>query len=118
MAKPKADRRFRQLAKVLGDPKTLELLETVGERPQRFRDLQKGLDFPGNTLHRKLTALGRLGILTTKEDVQNRRQVQLYGLTPLGLDLLGFVDKYEKESPITPGEILAPGQTKVNHFRR
>jgi DNA-binding HxlR family transcriptional regulator len=97
---------FRRLMAALRAEHTLSLIQKLRERPLRYFELGEGIK--PRTLARRVVALKNLGIIEARKSRKGKRSVVVYGLTPIGIDLLDYIDRYEKErTEKTIGQIEA-----------
>jgi len=87
----------KELGKIIGQDGTIELLNLLDERPHQYKDLEVSLELSHTSLLRRLTILQNLDIIKKNPIKSKRRETHEYGLTIRGVELIKFINAYEKE---------------------
>jgi len=88
----------KELGRLLGKEKTLELLYLLEERPRRYIELDKSLDkLSQSSLSRRLKMLQNLNIIKQQPSRSKSRDTHVYDFTLRGESLIKFLREYEKE---------------------
>lgn len=86
-----------ELGNILGQRGTVEILQSLEERPKKYTELEKTLELSHASLIRRLTMLQTLDIIKKCPIRSKRRETHEYNLTIRGAELMKFIDVYEKE---------------------
>jgi len=87
----------KELGRILGLEGTTELLQLVDERPCQYKDIEMVLELSHTSLLRRLNILQELDIIKKNPIRSKRRETHEYGLTLRGIELIKFINSYEKE---------------------
>jgi DNA-binding HxlR family transcriptional regulator len=100
----------KELGRILGFEGTTEIIYYLDEKPRQYKDLEKDLNIPHATLERRLHELQTVHIIKKKPITSNRRETHVYSLTPSGIELMKFINKYEKMVilPLSQQKIVEP----------
>ena len=86
-----------ELGNLLGQKGTIEILQLLEERPKKYTELEKTLNLAHASLLRRLTILQALDIIKKCPIRSRRRETHEYNLTIKGVELMKFINSYEKE---------------------
>jgi len=86
-----------ELGNLLGQKGTIEILQLLEERPKKYTEIEKALNLSHASLLRRLTILQTLDIIKKCQIRSRRRETHEYGLTIRGVELMKFINSYEKE---------------------
>lgn len=98
----------KELGRLLGLEGTTELLQLLDERPCQYKDIEAALELSHTSLLRRLNILQNLDIIKKNPIRSKRRETHEYGITIRGIELIKFINSYEKEIK------LSYSQQKIN----
>ena len=87
----------KELGRTIGLEGTTELLKLLDERPRQYKDLEASLKLSHTSLLRRLNILQTLDIIKKNPIRSKRRETHEYDLTIRGVELIKFINSYEKE---------------------
>jgi DNA-binding HxlR family transcriptional regulator len=87
----------KELGRIIGLEGTTELLNLLDERPRQYKDLEATLELSHTSLLRRLNILQNLDIIKKNPIRSQRRETHEYDLTLRGVELIKFINAYEKE---------------------
>jgi DNA-binding HxlR family transcriptional regulator len=87
----------KELGRIIGLNGTTELLNLLDERPYQYKDLEASLKLSHTSLLRRLNILQNLDIIKKNPIRSKRRETHEYDLTIRGVELIKFINAYEKE---------------------
>ena len=87
----------KELGRILGSEGTTELLNLLDERPRQYKDLEAALELSHTSLLRRLNILQTLDVIKKNPIRSQRRETHEYDLTIRGVELIKFINSYEKE---------------------
>ena len=96
--------RSKELGRILGFEGTTEILYYLDEKPRQYKDIEYDLNIPHATLERRLNELQTVHIIKKKPITSNKRETHVYNLTKSGIELMKFINKYEKMNTIPPSQ--------------
>lgn len=86
----------KELGKILGLDGTMEILHLLDGGPCQHKEIDGEQFIPTSTLTRRLKELQSVDIIKKNPITSNRRDTHQYDLTKSGIELMKFVNKYEK----------------------
>ncbi len=89
--------RTKELGKIIGCKGTTAILYLLDERPRQYTELDSKLELSHATFLRQLNMLKILNLIETKSIKSKRRKTHIYDLTDRGVELMKFINSYEKE---------------------
>ena len=106
----------KELGRILGLECTTELLNLLDERPHQYKDIEAALELSHTSLLRRLNILQTLDIIKKNPIRSKRRETHEYDLTIRGMELIKFINAYEKEVklPISQQKIIESNEQ--SHF--
>ena len=82
----------KQLCRILSHKGTLEILNSLQERPKQFKELSAELKLPSSTFEDALTDLFNSTFVIKKNLITSKnRDTHQYALTPSGKELMKFI---------------------------
>lgn len=105
-----------ELGNLLGQKGTIDILQLLEERPKKYTELEKALNLSHTSLLRRLTILQTLDIIKKCPIRSRRRETHEYDLTLRGVELVKFINSYEKEIklPLSQQKIIEIGKNSQN----
>jgi DNA-binding HxlR family transcriptional regulator len=101
---------LRELMAALHSEHTITMLQQLRKGSMRYMKWAEGIK--PRTVARRVVGLRKLGIVELRETRDGKRKVKEYGLTPMGIDLLGFLDRFEKDRTETAVKEMAAQKPK------
>ena len=99
----------KELGRIIGLDGTTELLNLLDERPRQYKDLESSLELSHTSLLRRLNILQTLDIIKKNPIRSKRRETHEYDLTIRGVELIKFINSYEKELKLPLSQRKIPG---------
>jgi len=96
-----------ELGRIVGKKGTVKLLCMLDQFPCQYKELNCD-ELPSTTLNNRLKELQSVDIIKKTPITSNRRETHHYGLTLSGVELMKFIQKYEKimKLPIEQQKII------------
>lgn len=86
-----------ELSNLLGQKGTIDILQLLEERPKKYTELEVSISLPHTSLLRRLTKLQTLDIIKKCPIRSKHRGTHEYDLTLRGIELMKFINSYEKD---------------------
>jgi len=94
----------QELGRLLGKKRTMDILQSLEERPKKYTELEISIKLSHASLLRRLTMLQTLDIVKKRPIRSKRRETHEYDLTLRGIELMKFIDNYEKSISLPPSQ--------------
>lgn len=87
-----------EIIKVLGRSKVIEILKALRNNEKSLTELQFEVHAQISTTQRAVEALTEIGLIQRKEKKRNGKRVTVYQLTPLGMEVLSWLDDFDRRA--------------------
>lgn len=87
----------KELGKIIGLKGTTKILGVLDEKPRLYKEIDSIIGLSHATFIRRLNMLQILNLVKKKPITLKRRETHVYELTLRGIELMKFIDSYEKE---------------------
>ena|GEM_PF-3752141 len=86
------------IIKVLGRSKVIEILKALRNSEKTLTELQFDVRAQISTTQRAIEALTEIGLIQRKEKKRDGKRVIVYQLTPLGVEILNWLDDLDRRA--------------------
>lgn len=94
----------KQLGRVISHCGAIEILQALNERPKQYKELDNETGLSSTTLKRVIKELLSVQIIKTMPMTSKKRETHQYSLTTVGIELMKFIDVYEKIMTLPEGQ--------------
>jgi DNA-binding HxlR family transcriptional regulator len=94
-------RKTKELGRLIGKEKTLDILEMLDDRPRQYKEIEATLEIGHATLLDRLNKLQELGLIKKKPITSKRRETHVYDFTLGGIEFMKFIKSFEKTMSIS-----------------
>lgn len=98
----------QELGRLLGKRETTNILRLLEKRPKKYTELESSVEISHTSLLRRLIMLQSLDIVKKRPIRSRKRETHEYELTNRGIDLMKFIESYEREVhfPVSQQKII------------